>query len=86
MEINEGDKIPHLLEEAKFRSAVLQLFVRRLLHIEKSLKVVQVASLFLELTSLDIVKTNGLVSLIDGFRGGGGDVVWALFLEFHSVL
>ena len=55
------------------------------MHIEKGFKVVKITSLGLELTSLLIVFTDGIISIFDDLWGGVLDVVWAVLLEVHSV-
>lgn len=83
--VNEGNEIPHLLEEAKFLRAVVQLLVGRLLDIEKGLKIVEITGLFLELTSFDVVLADRVIRLVDDFWGRVHDVVWASIAELHSV-
>lgn len=55
------------------------------MHIEKGFKVVEITCLGLELTSLLIVFTDGIISIFDDLWGGVLDVVWAVLLEVHSV-
>lgn len=63
--VNEGNQIPHLLEVEKLVSAILELLVGGLLHIEERLQVVELTGFLLELTSPGIVLANCLVSVAD---------------------
>jgi len=82
--LNEGDHIPHVLEEDQFGSAIFELLVGRLLDIEKDFEIIELRSLFFKDLSLLIVQFNlsvrgcycCLIRLLN--------IVWAFILEVQS--
>jgi hypothetical protein len=71
---------------AEFTSAVLQLLVGRLLHVEQSFEVVELSGLVFELAGMSEVVGDCSVGAGNDVWGRVDEVVWAGALEGYSVL
>lgn len=74
-----------MLKHAKFSSAVFKLLVGRLLDIEKSLKIVKISSFIFNFSGLVEVFGNSVISISNNVWGRLLNVIWAVFLELHSI-
>jgi hypothetical protein len=83
--VNDGDKIPHLLELDQLVFAVIELLLLGPLELEKLLEHLKLFGIFFHGTGLFVVLANLFVSGIDDRRASIQDSVGKCGLEFHSV-